>query len=59
MRMLLASLASALLLGCPGTGVKAACTRYADGSIECSIETHRDGHHERPVAPKEGAHEPR
>jgi hypothetical protein len=44
------------LVGCPGTGVRAACTRYEDGRVECGLEVHRDGHHERPVtapAPKE------
>jgi hypothetical protein len=39
------------LLGCPGVGARAACTRYEDGRVECSLEVHRDGHHERPVQP--------
>jgi hypothetical protein len=45
--ILLAALA--LLPGCPGVGVGATCTRHADGSIECSVEAHNDGNHEKPV----------
>lgn len=39
----------ALLAGCPGLGGGVACTRHPDGTIECNLEIHRDGDHDKPV----------
>lgn len=43
---------AAMASSCAGK-VRAACTRYADGRIECGIEYHADGRHDRPVRPEE------
>jgi hypothetical protein len=45
----LAIVALLVLAGCPGLTVRPSCTRNIDGSIECSVEIHRDGNHDKPV----------
>lgn len=49
MLFFLALARQAMIEGCHRVQGRAACTRYADGSVECSIEAHRDGDHTRPV----------
>lgn len=47
-RVLLSVIVLFLLIsgvGCPGVRVGASCKRNPDGSIECSIEAHREGKH--------------
>lgn len=50
-KLAIALLAVLLLSGCEGWGGKASCRRNADGSVECSIEAHRDGKHEEAKKP--------
>lgn len=38
-----------LLSGCPGTTTRLGCTRNDDGTVECHVEFHRDGNHDKPV----------
>lgn len=49
LKMILCVAVLAALVGCPGVGVGVSCKRNADGSVECSIDAHRDGNHEKPV----------
>lgn len=46
------ALAALTMFGCEGWGGKAGCKRNVDGTVECSIELHNDGNHDKPV-PKE------
>ena len=45
-----AALALALLTLIPAcAGVSGYCKRNADGSIECGVDVHKDGNHDKPV----------